>query len=186
MTTPVVLDEDTYTEAISFIIQRDFFPNLAKMKAQQKYFQAEQSGSFVDLQNASKTLQNLNRPKKEKDSNISVNYYFEEKQELQERVNLDLSLDQFQTLYTSEDNSSFTEILKKANQKAKENNKWFYDKESSQLRIAGSDAVRLVEGPMGWKYKAKNALMYYPEGESESWATNSTQAPSDVAASKGD
>lgn len=64
MTTPVVLDEDTYTEAISFIIQRDFFPNLAKMKAQQKYFQAEQSGSFVDLQNASKTLQNLNRPKK--------------------------------------------------------------------------------------------------------------------------
>ncbi len=60
--------------------------------------------------------------------------------------------------------------MEKANQKAKEKNKWFFDKESNQLRITGgSETVQLIEGPMGWKYKARNALMYYPEGKSETW-----------------
>ena len=62
--TPVVLDEDTYTEAISFIIERDFFPNLVKMKAQQNYFQAQQSGTLFDLQKASKALRDAQQPKK--------------------------------------------------------------------------------------------------------------------------
>lgn len=133
MSTPVILDEDTYTEAISFIIERDFFPNLAKMKAQQNYMEAQQSGTLSDFQNASKALRDLNKPKKgmniyikkelmyripferavyptvansfflkkiEKNSDQSVNYYFEQEPELRDRVNLDLSLDQFQTLYT--------------------------------------------------------------------------------------
>ncbi|KAI9264426.1 nuclear protein Es2-domain-containing protein [Sporodiniella umbellata] len=194
MAAPVVLDEDTYTEAISFIIQRDFFPKLAKMKAQQSFILAEQSGSFSDLQEA---------------KNVSVNFYFEQNPELENRVNLNLSLDQFQSLYTSEDNSSFTEILEKANLKAKEKNKWFFDKESNQLKIEG-ETVKLVEGPLGWKYKAKNALMYYPGGESESWVKENeargqpkaisygntdmpnfpnegsvSQAPSDAEASRG-
>jgi protein DGCR14 len=64
MSTPVILDEDTYTEAISFIIERDFFPNLAKMKAQQNYMEAQQSGTLSDFQNASKALRDLNKPKK--------------------------------------------------------------------------------------------------------------------------
>ncbi|KAG1158349.1 hypothetical protein G6F37_005874 [Rhizopus arrhizus] len=146
-------------------------------------------------------------------SDQSVNYYFEKEPELRDRVNLDLSLDQFQTLYTSEDNASFTDILEKANQKAKEKNKWFFDKESNQLRITGgSETVQLIEGPMGWKYKARNALMYYPEGKSETWIKendgrgqpraiahgntdlvtlpqenkeNSLKAPLDIAAAKG-
>ncbi|CEG68619.1 hypothetical protein RMATCC62417_04843 [Rhizopus microsporus] len=168
--TPVVLDEDTYTEAISFIIERDFFPNLVKMKAQQNYFQAQQSGTLFDLQKASKALRDVQQPKKAEKKNQSINYYFEQESELEKRVNLDLSLDQFQTLYTSEDNASFAEILEKANQKAKEKNKWFFDKESHQLRITnGTQSIQLIEGPTGWKYKARNALMYYPEGKSESW-----------------
>ncbi|RCH85346.1 DiGeorge syndrome critical region protein 14 [Rhizopus azygosporus] len=162
--------EDTYTEAISFIIERDFFPNLVKMKAQQNYFQAQQSGTLFDLQKASKALRDAQQPKKAEKKNQSINYYFEQESELEKRVNLDLSLDQFQTLYTSEDNASFAEILEKANQKAKEKNKWFFDKESNQLRITnGTQSVQLIEGPTGWKYKARNALMYYPEGKSESW-----------------
>lgn len=64
MAQPVVLDEDTYTEAISLIIQRDFFPNLAKVKAQQAYLEAQKSGSLVDLQEAGKTLHTISTPKK--------------------------------------------------------------------------------------------------------------------------
>ena len=56
MTTPVVLDEDTYTEALSSIIERDFFPHLSKLKAQQNYLQAQQSGTLADLEKASKAL----------------------------------------------------------------------------------------------------------------------------------
>jgi hypothetical protein len=65
-----VLDEDTYTEAISYIIERDFFPNLAKLRAQQEYFNAEDSGDLVRMQLAGRELKRLattpkiNRPGK--------------------------------------------------------------------------------------------------------------------------
>lgn len=62
MTTPVVLDEDTYTEALSSIIERDFFPHLAKVKAQQNYLKAQQSGTLADLERASKILHRLQTP----------------------------------------------------------------------------------------------------------------------------
>lgn len=55
----IVLDEDTYTDAISYIIERDFFPNLAKLRAQQEYFDAEDSGDLMRLQHAGKELRRL-------------------------------------------------------------------------------------------------------------------------------
>jgi protein DGCR14 len=63
---PVILDEDTYTEAISLIIERDFFPNLGKIRAQQNYLQAQANGSLVELQEAGKTLHDLSASKKGK------------------------------------------------------------------------------------------------------------------------
>lgn len=59
MATPVVLDEDTYTEAISLIIERDFFPKLAKMRAQQSYLEAQNHGSLSELQEAGRALHNV-------------------------------------------------------------------------------------------------------------------------------
>lgn len=66
MATPVILDEDTYTEAISLIIERDFFPKLAKMRAQQNYLQAQKHGSLNELHEAGKALHNVSLPKKGK------------------------------------------------------------------------------------------------------------------------
>jgi protein DGCR14 len=40
----IVLDEDTYTSAISHIIRRDFFPGLAETDAQHEYLDALESG----------------------------------------------------------------------------------------------------------------------------------------------
>jgi protein DGCR14 len=55
----------------------------------------------------------------------------------------------------------------------KQQNKWFFDRESTQLSITDGNNTKLIEGndkaPSGWKYKARNALMYFPEGKSESW-----------------
>ncbi|GAA5805502.1 nuclear protein Es2-domain-containing protein [Helicostylum pulchrum] len=182
MSTPVILDEDTYTEAISLIIERDFFPNLAKMRAQHNYLQAQVTGSLVDLQQAGKVLHDLKSKQSERrnQSIVAVNYYFEDEPEIEKRVNLNLSLDQFQTLYTSEDNASFTDLLEKANTKKKLENKWFYDRESNQLRITDqpdkNSPITVIEkndkAPTGWKYKARNALMYFPEGKSESWVND--------------
>lgn len=67
--------------------------------------------------------------------------------------------------------------MEKANIKVKQQNKWFFDRESKQLRIADrpneESPIRLIEAnekaPTGWKYKARNALMYFPQGKSESW-----------------
>jgi protein DGCR14 len=67
MSTPIVLDEDTYTEAISIIIERDFFPNLGKMRAQQNYMEAQYTGSLAELQEAGKRLHQVNQAKKSKE-----------------------------------------------------------------------------------------------------------------------
>ncbi|CAO3622989.1 unnamed protein product [Mucor fragilis] len=223
MATPVVLDEDTYTEAISLIIERDFFPKLAKMRAQQSYLEAQNHGSLSELQEAGRALHNVSVQQKKalsRESNQPINFYIEDEPSIEKRVNLNLSLDQFQTLYTSEDNASFTDLLEKANIKVKEQNKWFFDRESKQLRIADhpneESPIRLIEAndkaPSGWKYKARNALMYFPQGKSESWvnekdargmpksiehhnthittmdvtiSNTAAQAPSDIAAKNG-
>ncbi|CEP14498.1 hypothetical protein [Parasitella parasitica] len=180
MSTPVILDEDTYTEAISLIIERDFFPNLAKMKAQQNYLEAQNHGSLSELQEAGKTLHTIstqNKTIQSREPDQPINFYNEDEPNVEKRVNLNLSLDQFQTLYTSEDNASFTDLLEKANIRVKEQNKWFFDRESKQLRITDysheKSHTKLIEAndkaPSGWKYKARNALMYFPEGKSESW-----------------
>ncbi|KAI7851317.1 nuclear protein DGCR14 [Circinella umbellata] len=190
MTTPVVLDEDTYTEALSSIIERDFFPHLAKVKAQQNYLQAQQTGTLQDLERASKALHRLQTPSNrssatpikgsttistnnDSTSNISksvpLNYYNAEESELADRVNLDLSLDQFQSLYTSEDNSSFTEILDRTNAKRREKYKWLLDKEKApMLTHEEKKMIEHATTPATWKYTAKNALMYIPNGTGES------------------
>ncbi|KAI8970938.1 nuclear protein DGCR14 [Pilobolus umbonatus] len=180
MTTPVILDEETYTRAISFIIERDFFPELPKIKAQQNYWEAQTRGSLADLHEAGRVLHDLNNKKENNGTDGQpVNYYSEKESELEKRVNLSLSLDQFQTLYTSEDNASFSDLLEKANIKRREQNKWFFDRETNKLRIKdtpheeGEKPNEAIDTtPTGWKYKARNTLMYFPEGQSESWVND--------------
>ncbi|KAI9316198.1 nuclear protein DGCR14 [Dichotomocladium elegans] len=192
MTTPVILDEETYTEALSVIIQRDFFPHLSKFKAQQNYWEAQKSGTLADLERASRDLHRLSTgntsissrrltsPSKKswthaiQPENLKqpLNYYHPDAEELEDKVNLDLSLDQFQTLYTSEDNASFTEILDRTNARRREKLKWLLDKEriaeEKLIEAPKVDDDGFVRPPDMWRYKAKNALMYAPEGTGKS------------------
>lgn len=91
--------------------------------------------------------------------------------------NTNMSLDAFQNTYTSEDNASFSTILRNSNEDRKHKYKWIFDPESKQLVLtAPPDAKEgnlLSDGSstkkstpvLEWKYKARNHLMYVPEGE---------------------
>ncbi|KAI8577989.1 hypothetical protein K450DRAFT_273323 [Umbelopsis ramanniana AG] len=177
----IVLDEDTYTDAISYIIERDFFPNLAKLRAQQEYFHAEESGDLVRLQQAGRELKRLTTTPRT--TRLGTSQSIAKQAVVQKAsvpdsipkdVDLSLSLDQFQARYTSEDNASFIDLLGKANEQRKEKHKWVWDKESNQLRIKEAphveSALTIVDErdalPGTWKYKARNALMYQPDVDS--------------------
>ncbi|KAI8601469.1 nuclear protein DGCR14 [Dissophora ornata] len=98
-------------------------------------------------------------------------------------VDTTLTLDQFQARYTSEDNASFGEIIERINTQKREKYRWMYEQEKKNQRLlenghnpghSGSQdessklALMVSDKRSGviptWEYKAKNALMYNPEG----------------------
>lgn len=58
----VVLEEDTYTSAVSHIIRRDFFPGLAESDAQQEYLNALESKDKGWIREAGKKLTSVMTP----------------------------------------------------------------------------------------------------------------------------
>ncbi|EON61754.1 hypothetical protein W97_00970 [Coniosporium apollinis CBS 100218] len=57
-----VLDEDTYTDALSHIIARDFFPGLLETEAQSDYLNALDSGNNAWIAEAGRTLTQVMTP----------------------------------------------------------------------------------------------------------------------------
>lgn len=84
------------------------------------------------------------------------------------------ALDRFLAKNTSEDNASFEQIMDLAKDKEKLRHAWLYEAEAEyKQRHEENLALPSVEkaalecvkaGLETWEYKAKNALMYYPEG----------------------
>ncbi|XP_012697640.1 splicing factor ESS-2 homolog [Clupea harengus] len=83
-------------------------------------------------------------------------------------------LDRFLAKNTSEDNASFEQIMELAKDKEKLRHSWLYEAEEEyqqrhdEYMALPSSEVQAIEstkaGLETWVYKAKNALMYYPEG----------------------
>ncbi|PNI90364.1 ESS2 isoform 2 [Pan troglodytes] len=84
------------------------------------------------------------------------------------------SLDVFLSRYTSEDNASFQEIMEVAKERSRARHAWLYQaeeefekrqKDNLELPSAEHQAIESSQASVEtWKYKAKNSLMYYPEG----------------------
>lgn len=158
----VVLEEDEYTEALSHIIKRDFFPSLVHLDATNNYLDALRSedpqlinASVRQLQDlatpapSSRRYQPLQTPSQTPwaagPSDTPLHPAYSESlrpQQKRPRYDADMSLDAFQTKYTSEDNSSFVQILDDENRKRKEVYGWAWE---AQKKVE-MQRERMLEG----------------------------------------
>ncbi|KAF1854509.1 hypothetical protein Lal_00013084, partial [Lupinus albus] len=140
-----VLDEDTYTEALSQIIARDFFPGLLQTEIQQEYLDALESKDAAWISSAGRRLQHVMTPGRRNaplssqpnsftsgdrtpstyggDTPASVTSHVPD---TQPRLGANMSLTKFQDTYTSEDNESFYKLVDKQNQKKADKYAWLW------------------------------------------------------------
>ncbi|KAK0465190.1 nuclear protein DGCR14 [Desarmillaria tabescens] len=173
----VVLEEDEYTAALSHIIARDFFPSLAHLDATNEYLDALDTRDPHLITASVRRIEELNAtPAPTRRRQVAPNqtpsqtpYGFGnapfdtplrtpsnstvrgEPPQKRPRYDTSVSLDTFQARYTSEDNSSFTQILDSENQARKERWGWAWDAqkrvEGHKLRVEAAREQMLLEGP---------------------------------------
>jgi len=155
----IVLEEDEYIEGLSKVIKRDYFPNNDKMKLQNELLDALQEQDSFRARNLSIQLLTYDEDKNK-----------EYMQKNKNGVDTTLSVDAYQSKYTSEDNDSFNEIIAKNNEIKKARNEKLYGQEKTKLLMSSnsqnaSDVGKSVETKQieTWKYKTQNSLMFIPD-----------------------
>ncbi|CAO2814249.1 unnamed protein product [Amaranthus hypochondriacus] len=170
---PKVLDEDSYVAAIEKIIERDFFPDIPKLRDRLDWLEAVKTRDPVQIRDAQlKILErhrgsNLN-PNEGKIKTPGSTFFrnsvtpseFERTPSVIDAtssnagshgetsgvdVDVSLSLDQFFRRYTSEDNDSFNQIIEKVNRKRKERYDYLLEGEKSD-RIEDVKRDRITDG----------------------------------------
>ncbi|CAH2054570.1 unnamed protein product [Thlaspi arvense] len=213
-----VLDEDAYVEAIEKIIERDYFPDISKLRDRLDWIQAVKTHDPIQIRDAQ--LKIIERRGKKANPhlgdtegktqtpgstflrNFTPLDEFDGKtprtpgvsgRELPggevggDDVDVDMSLDEFFRRYTSEDNDSFSRILEKVNKRKKEKyGHLLVGEEENGNLIEDAERDRITDGygtsyqpPStleGWKYTAKNLLMYHPADRGEAPLTEEERA----------
>ncbi|XP_068127665.1 splicing factor ESS-2 homolog [Hyperolius riggenbachi] len=189
-----VLTEEKYIENLQKIIQRDFFPDVEKLRAQKEYLEAEESGDLEKMRQIAIKIGSSAKLSKDTPlpyitpatfetptgvpdtpSMVTKQRSGEEESEKTEEDNKDLpSLDSFLAKHTSEDNASFEQIMEVAKDKEKARNAWLYEAEEEykqrledNLALPSAEMQAIESSKAGldtWEYKTHNSLMYYPPG----------------------
>lgn len=140
-----VLNEEDYTNTLSHIILRDFFPGVKVSAVQHEYLDACESQDAAWISNARQRLHDaltprrpraLSTPKLSQDNGRTPTTYVGDtpssaapatiaEDKTQPGINMGLS--RFQSKYTSEDNESFYKLLDKQNQKRAEKHAWMWN-----------------------------------------------------------
>merc|ERR1719410_304629 len=175
------MDEDEYVAKVEKIIERDFFPELDKLKAQSDYIDARErkdyetmsrleekySGvrpntgkrlqspaTFETPQEDGRETQDPRRPQPEPDNEFEKD---EEAAEDKEDKEDKMTLDQFMANNTSEDNESFIDIQTENEKKHRLKNAWMYKDETLYLEMkANQMALPSIEQQAALPYKPDN------------------------------
>lgn len=185
-----VLDEDTYIERMGEIIQRDFFPHLEKLKAQNEYLNALEQNDAKKMRElyakyssgrpateraaSPATFETPAREEPRDSTQSNENDLPQEEKNRENSQEKELGLDNYLCSYTSEDNASFEEMMVEAEQRQRVKYAWLYEKEEDSKAMAieaskksiaiGYDKQPRPLLPDTWGYRNKNYIMYIPDG----------------------
>ncbi|XP_053972931.1 splicing factor ESS-2 homolog [Hylaeus volcanicus] len=191
---PKILDEDAYIKKMGEIIQRDFFPHLDRLQAQNQYLDALEQNDVKRMRELyekySSGRPTTERPASPATFETPMNKTESEDEQLKasktptdtpvatstkqkDKPETKTGLDAYLSMHTSEDNASFEEMMVEAEKKLKLKYAWLYEAEEKSLALTNgkaSDTLAIENGDEklnrldSWSYKNKNYIMYVPDG----------------------